>query len=311
MPGGRCGASTFSKTLKIDDSGRYEPFCCGNRLAQLKVKKGIFSFNLDMGGTYDSKVLDENRALVEDISLLSTSSELAIVWEMATFIGRHWLLGKFTVELVPDKKSVGALLTEDKGVAGFFPANNTNRFYFKLHLHRFGRIYENKSPLINSSVVTNIPPINSLYTLNEKVRFVNENDSGDWVDITKCWVLIPDQKYIEIDIVSINRKMGRIDVKATLTNLSPKRFVKAYWFTNTEEGDTAHYEPSMAIVCLSRKPKIIQFSYVFKTEPKDPVIQLGAALITNPIANDPNRNAGTVIEAFNIGMRMEYLESNK
>ena len=307
MPGGICASKANYKGRAMDASGRYDVRCCGNRVANVEMRKGPFTFRLAMGGRYVSDLVDASGRAVSAVDRLTSADDVRIDWTDATFIGWHWLLGKFRVELAPHARASGTVQPTDRARSAFFPARNVNAFYFRIHMERFGRILENRDPLINSSLIREIPPVNSLYGLDHPVAFYDSRTQQEWSNITKCWVLIPDQKYIEIDVTRIDRGLHRIDVEAILKNVSPCRFVLAYWFTNVEDPTNESYTPSMGMKLLGRKPRRIRFSMLFEDYPKEPTIQLGAAVITNPIANDPHVNTGGAVAAFDIDTRAEYL----
>lgn len=65
----------------------------------------------------------------------------------------------------------------------------------------------------------------------------------------------------------------------------------------------------MGTLRLGRKKALICFDMVFIKPPDDPTIQIGAALISNPIDKDPRKNAGSSALAVNIKRRMLHLRA--
>jgi hypothetical protein len=150
-----------------------------------------------------------------------------------------------------------------------------------------------------------------VYELVEPVRFENPEQGRDWWDITKCYVMIPDQKWVDIEVVSIERNGERDHVTALLQNKSPKRWVVAYWFTNSDDPKSYHFCPKWGIVSLRRKKKPITFDVVRTTQDADPIIELGAAVITNPIVNDPSKSGGIGTYAAHLERRQAYLSAQR
>lgn len=303
----RCRSFESLEGRSFDITGDYGLYCCGNRTGNITIQKGLLQFNLNLGGLYDTNITtSEGTELLEDIPLDFNHQNIHMEWTKATFYGKHWFLGEVIVELAP-QGAISNFSPASEIQSTFFPATNENQFYFRIRLPRFGREYINSNPLVNRAIINSIPPVNAVYSLSEPVRFQNPINPGDWTNITKCYVMIPDQQWIQIDVVSIIHDQNHYHVIATLENQSPKDSVIAYWFTNTDES-FVQYSPPFGTLFLGRKKKEIKFDMIFSSPPQDPVIQVGAAVITNPIVNDPRHHAGTKAIAIDLNTRMRYLQ---
>jgi hypothetical protein len=261
-----------------------------------------------MAGTYNTKVIGEDgRDLDEDDVAPGMSPR--IEWTQASFIGRHWALGPFEVHLSPEAASSGFVEQTNRSADEFFPATNRNEFFFRIVVPRLRREYRNRAALVNVATIDAIPPIGSVYELAEPVRFENPQQGRDWWDITKCYVMMPDQKWIGIEVVSIERHGDRDRITALLDNKSPKPRVVAYWFTNSDDPKSYHFNPKWGILTLRREKKAITFDAVRTTPDADPIIELGAAVITNPIVNDPSKSGGVGTYAAHLERRRAYLNT--
>jgi hypothetical protein len=303
--------ATFADDLSsipADDEGNIGPFCCGARVAQVELRRGRRRLKLDLSGIYFTDVLTVDGD-VPSASSLTSRSQLVLTWSEATFVGRHALLGDVVIELQPRQQSLGSVAAASREQDGFFPALNRNEFFFSIKVPRLGREYRNEEALVNKSLIEWIPPRGSVYALEQPVRFTNTSNAGDWWDITKCWVLIPDQKWVLIDVTDIAEGGHRFHITATLRNVSPKNRVKAYWFTRPDApSDFYSYEPTRGVLWLGRKPKEIRFDLVVKDPSLSrPIVEIGAAVIANPIVNDPNNSGGVGTWAVDVRKRQQHL----
>jgi hypothetical protein len=89
-------------------------------------------------------------------------------WYQNKFVGRHWLLGDLKVELVPDRASTGSIRRDDRGVLFGSNTVNTNDFFFDFQFKRFPFLnMRNITPIRNSAVVSAVPPIGSVFRLEQ------------------------------------------------------------------------------------------------------------------------------------------------
>ncbi len=288
-----------------DEKGEYGPFCCGNRIAQIQLRRGPFRLSANLAGTYDTTIVDSDG---RDLGAreLEAGMSPSIQWTQATFVGHHRLLGPLRVDLAPGRPSLGDF-DQPAAQKGFFPARNRNELYFRIAAPRFGRVYENETALVNEAAIDAVPPIGSVYELAEPVRFSNPKQGSDWWDITKCYVMMPDQKWIGIEVTSIEKSPDGYRIVAMLENKSPSRRTIAYWFTNSDEPDRFTFKPRWGMVLLDRTKKQIEFEAVCSSPDVEPIIELGAAVITNPVVNDPSKAGGVGTYAAHLKKRMAFL----
>lgn len=97
-------------------------------------------------------------------------SSVDMVWYQNKFVGKHWLLGEFEVNLAEDKPSTGTIKTVGESTFGLNTVN-TNDFYFDFKFKRFPLMnMRNITPITNSAVISAVPPVGSVYRLDRALN---------------------------------------------------------------------------------------------------------------------------------------------
>ncbi|TQV85931.1 hypothetical protein [Aliikangiella coralliicola] len=142
--------------------------CAAARVANVKMKlPGIpGEFVVEFVGT-GTATIPEDVQNVFDIN--NEASLVDMTWYQNKFVGKHWLLGEFQVDLAEDKESkgtIGVLAAQEFGTNTV----NTNDFYFDFKFKRFPFLnMRNETPIRNSAVISGVPPIGSVFKLDKSV----------------------------------------------------------------------------------------------------------------------------------------------
>lgn len=115
-----------------------------------------------------------------NFSNLRNEDNLQMEWTINRFIGHHWLLGDFNIELNPNFKSIGKV-ENIEFLNNRKQALNTNEFYFKFTFPRLNNLTVlNNQPIINSSIVFDIPPTEeSVYKLSDLSKSIRDSFSNN------------------------------------------------------------------------------------------------------------------------------------
>lgn len=113
---------------------------------------------------------------VFDVNNAQTSVDMR--WYSNKFVGRHWLLGEFKVDLVGDIESTGTIKIAGESKFGSNTIN-TNDFFFDFQFKRFPSLnMRNVTPIRNSGVISAVPPIGSVFKLEQPTDGVFEFKIG-------------------------------------------------------------------------------------------------------------------------------------
>jgi hypothetical protein len=165
-----------------------------------------------------------------------------IVWYQNKFVGRHWLLGDFEVDLADDKPSVGTI--RSAGGSEFGPNTiNSNDFYFDFKFKRFPFLnMKNLTPIRNTAVISAVPPIGSVFRLEKPESGGYEFRTGELRNLDKssaprktiqfkqCDVVVfPDQN-VGLALVSRERQSdGSYSVTVEIENPTNREATFAYF----------------------------------------------------------------------------------
>lgn len=96
--------------------------------------------------------------------------EIRIDWERNLFVGEHWLIGKFKIELDPTQASFGVVR---RMLGDNSKLENVNYFQFLFSFDRLGdRKFKCVTPIVNSAEISKFPPVGSTYKINPLQRDV-------------------------------------------------------------------------------------------------------------------------------------------
>lgn len=169
-----------------------------------------------------------------DFNLKKNEEQVQMEWTKNRFIGSHWLLGDFKIDLNPTQKSIGRVENFEM-INERVQALNTNEFYFKFSFPRFNNlIIFNDQPIVNSSLIFDIPPTKeSEYKLSEeskslKATFSDVKSMG--IKFNFCTIsLFPEQNILTevVEITKIDKKTYNVSVK--YSNLTKLKVTCAYF----------------------------------------------------------------------------------
>ncbi|TGV03623.1 hypothetical protein [Flavivirga rizhaonensis] len=213
--------------------------CSAKRSGDLKFSISplkFLKFNLNFMGSGTS-IFDEDL----DFKKLEKNKLYRMVWASNTFIGKHWLLGKFKITLNKNNQSFG-LLDNSKVVNNRTQAINTNHFYFDFNFPRlFNLKMSNIDPIINSAIVFDIPPTHeSVFTLDEKsqsskFKLSKNNSLNLYFDY--CEVTAYPERNIKIEVLTIDKlSKNKFQIKFKYGNLTIENVVASYFTVMHEEG---------------------------------------------------------------------------
>lgn len=156
-------------------------------------------------------------------------------WLSNKFVGHHWLLGDFSIDLFQGARSTGTIeKTVDAQVI------NRNSFFFDFKFKRFPRLnMRNTVPIVNSAVIQTIPPVGSVFEIEGQTRidFLRGDQrlmddgrpSNVTVEFDRCAVTVFPARNVDMAIKSSVRSGARYDVIVNVRNTSPNRGRFAYF----------------------------------------------------------------------------------
>lgn len=163
-------------------------------------------------------------------------------WFSNRFVGRHWMLGDFAVELSAQEDSTGRVFIDGEASYGV-PLVNENEFYFDFFFRRFPSLsMRNIDPIVNRAVVSGIPPIGSVYRLTdgrEKANFIrgrdrhteNHKTSPTTIKFRQCEVTVYPDRNVQLDIVS-QSKLNEDQYKVAVRITNPTQVLATFAYFN-------------------------------------------------------------------------------
>jgi hypothetical protein len=206
--------------------------CAAARAGAASVSAGFLPFaNFDISFIGTGTAVFPNDV---DFKSLKNDDNIQMEWTTNRFIGHHWLLGDFNIELNPNIKSIGRvenvefLNDRNQGL-------NTNEFYFKFTFPRLNNLtVSNNQPIINSSIVFDIPPTEeSVYKLSDqskslKASFSNSKTVG--INFNFCDISLFPERNIETEILNVTKTdVKTYKVSVRYTNLTSVKATCAYF----------------------------------------------------------------------------------
>lgn len=206
--------------------------CAAARAGAASLSAGFLPFaNFDISFIGTGTAIFANNV---EFDSLKNEDKVQMEWTTNRFIGHHWLLGNFNIELNPNIKSIGRveniefLDNRNQGL-------NTNEFYFKFTFPRLNNLTVlNNQPIINSSIVFDIPPTEeSIYKLSDQSKSLKASYSGNktvGINFNFCDISLFPERNIETEILNViktDNKIYKISVK--YTNLTSVKATCAYF----------------------------------------------------------------------------------
>jgi hypothetical protein len=98
-------------------------------------------------------------------------------WVISSFSGSDPVLGNISVSLDPAFASTGVIESVSPSQPSFFPAINTNDFFFDFQFSNLGNAtFVTNGPAVVQGVINAIPPDGSVYTLVSPVDLYMQGD---------------------------------------------------------------------------------------------------------------------------------------
>ena len=171
----------------------------------------------------------------DDLQTLVADDELTMEWKDNIFVGHHWLLGRFKIELDRSGSSQGRL--KALPLAGNrASAVNTNEFYFKFSFPRLnGLSFRNSRPIVNAAVVYAIPPTEeSVFELaaesKEVGAFMGTSESRTGLGFKYCKITTYPNRNIGVDLLdSTLNADNSYSLLVRFTNMAGTRAKCAYF----------------------------------------------------------------------------------
>ncbi len=232
MPGGICAASFFDKE-----------FVAAARCGFLILRVMGISTNVSLGGFAEAYFPEKSN---DELHNLRAGEQITVVWERAVFHGRHPLLGTITARLRPVQQlSAQPSIVESvspRSEHSFYPAKNRNSLVFSIHIPRFGLHLVSTDPIVNSSIISQIPPYGSIYELEKPVRF--SPVSGKFknllaVDVEKCAIKLVELSNIKVTLSEIRRNADNVTYRADLMNETTEDSIQLSWMVWPEAETTS------------------------------------------------------------------------
>lgn len=196
-------------------------------------------------------------------------SSVDLVWYQNKFVGQHWLLGEFEVNLADDKPSIGTIKTVGYSTFGQSTVN-TNDFYFDFKFRRFPSMnMRNITPITNSAVISAVPPVGSVYKLDMPPNghylfktganrlLSTESAPSRTIEFKQCDVVVfPDQN-VELSLVEQHREAdGSYTVAVEIGNITAQEATFAYFSVIHYTGVTIENDYGFALLKPGDKAKI-------------------------------------------------------
>lgn len=203
------------------------------------ARAGIASFQLGLLPFMNFKIafIGTGTAKLQydiEFARLTSADTVHMEWINNRFVGRHWLLGRFIIELNPDRKSIGRV----EGIKRIQNKNqglNTNEFYFTFKFPRLlNLVISNRQPIVNSSVVFNIPPTEeSVYKLEEKNRSIKvgyARGKETTLNFNFCDITLFPERNISVEVVAMTKSTANSYLISVLyTNLTSVTAICAFF----------------------------------------------------------------------------------
>lgn len=249
------------------------------RRAVVKLGFGKLRFSARLGGVYRTTLHGPGGKIDDEIdeTALTREDRIDIGWENADFYGHHWFLGDVRVGLDPERATEGSVLplaATDSDLASetFYPARNTNRFFFHISIPRFNLELESDEPVENSAVIESIPPLGIDYPLAQHVVFRSLSWPHLTLTLIECVVRMMSQEKLGLSILETRIDPKKVRLTVEFRNLSERRSVVAVWFFTTQDG----IWPAVRVgqVRVGKRPRRVRISL-----PRDLVAGVGPAAI--------------------------------
>lgn len=234
--------------------------------AVMKISGLPGTFEVQFIGT-GVAVIPSSTQKVFDVNDATDSVEM--LWYQNRFIGRHWLLGDFKIDLAEDKDSKGNISVIDKPKIGSNVVN-TNEFYFDFQFKRFPSLnMANVTPILNNAVVSGIPPIGSVFKLLAPVtnkfefkfgsnRVIDKEDAPTRiVQFNQCDIVVFPERNVGIELIE-QRKLSdnSYDVTVEIENITDVEAVFAYFTVVHYVGVNIENDYGLLVLSPHRKQRI-------------------------------------------------------
>jgi hypothetical protein len=240
MPGGMCALMGV-----LEDSAV--------RCAEVTINLSGIKRTIYMGGVAKADFPDVTD---EQLATLVPGQHFSVRWHGAVFHGSDMLFGPVTASLRPPQTTGEIPSSEVRSLAPspqsedsqpsdvFFPAENTNYFMWRFSVPRFKIVMDSARSLVNTAIIENIPPYNSVYTLAEPVLFrsVRARSGGIVRALTAmretatpeakletCSVKLMELKGLHVDLQLIKEYTHSARFRARIENESSEPAVKLTW----------------------------------------------------------------------------------
>ena len=175
---------------------------------------------LSFGGLTEPYFEDAYRTTTNGADL-HPDTILRVRWKRLEFFSEHHVLGPIEIKMITDK-STGrvqslsrtqplisvAWLPDAVPLASqtFFPAVNENRLYFQISLPKLGLQFENEDPVVNGAFINQIPPLSTLYRLQDPVRFSSTNSLVPLsMTLENCRMAMAVLRSIKLEVESLTK----------------------------------------------------------------------------------------------------------
>ena len=188
-----------------------------------------------------------------ELAALNTPQHFSVEWEAAVFHGVHPVLGKITARLIVYSlaqhpsfvRSVS--IDQPSATPGFFPALNRNNLPFQIEIPRFGLVYRSDQAVINSSMIDRIPPIGSIYLLeNRPIYSTVSTLSTSFLSVVSpsiklesCRVKLMELQNLKVDLELKAQDQDSVTFSMTVKNDSTEDAVQVTWLVWPEPEEAA------------------------------------------------------------------------
>ena len=238
------------------------PACSAARGGTLSAKVAGIPFKLDFAGTGTADVSDISWQVVA--AGASSQEAVPVHWVNNVFVGEHWLLGRFRIDLDRQRTSTG-IISGFHEEGGRMVAMNRNEFNFVFRFARLPRLaISTVEPIVNEAQIEGIPPIGSTFVVPAESRSLSLNLSRSLGALRKratenielCEVTVFPERNIAVDVVDTQRlEPGVARVSVSITNRVADKVRATYFVVDHEpdvapEGDGAFFDmaPMASIV---------------------------------------------------------------
>lgn len=227
----------------IDSSEPHMAACAAARAGALSARIGVLPFlklKLDFTGTGVAEIRDDQLSSLA--AGTGPNDTVPLSWIRNVFVGEHWLLGRFRIDLDRDRPSHGTV-SKFRSEGQTTTALNRNEFNFVFQFQRIPRLkFTTKEPIVNEAEIQSIPPMGSVYSIpaeNTRVMFGRKTTGEPNItnlDFDYCSVTVFPERNVDVEIIDISISELIAKVRIRITNQTNSTIRSTFFIVDHEMG---------------------------------------------------------------------------